>query len=389
MRRLATRLATRAGTVLVALLLAGAACAPGDDGLPVEGGRWQEIPPAPIEPRLNHSATWTGQAVIVWGGGDGDGVANDGAAWDPAAQTWQHVPGAPIEARWGHDAFGAGGRLLVWGGTAGPDHLAECYTDGALYDPGRGDWQAVPPAPGPDRCGAGATWTGEELLVFGGHSGVGPPGEGDRLDDGARYRPATGGWSELPPWPLGPRADPATAWTGDEWIVLGGHGHGSGGSFEYRADGAAFDPQTDRWRPIADPPLSPRADLQAVWADGELVVFGGRQAGAGDEAALDAAAYDPSTDTWRAVTPLPSEPQASLAAVWDGTAVLVLGDAGEGAPAFVAYDPAGDRWRSLPDPPGAHRRNHAAAWTGTVLVLWGGQTPDDPSPPGAVWQPEG
>jgi hypothetical protein len=98
----------------------------------VEPGAWEELPEAPIASRLNASVTWANGHVVVWGGGDAGTVAADGAAWNAASEEWEPIPEAPISARWGHEGFSVGPGVLVWGGTAGPDHLAECYTDGAI-----------------------------------------------------------------------------------------------------------------------------------------------------------------------------------------------------------------------------------------------------------------
>lgn len=226
---------------------------------PVPEGTWQALPDAPIATRFNHTATWAGEQLLVWGGQDQDSrrITADGAAWDPATGQWQHLSTAPVEPRWGHEAVWSGDELLVWGGTAGPDHLAECYTDGARYDPASDTWEPIPTAPGSSRCGATAVWTGEEMIAFGGYSGPGPPGPGDRRDDGVAYDPDTGRWRVLPAAPIPPRAGGVAAWTGERMVVYGGHSQAGQGDtgFVYRADGAAYDPETDTWRELAESPL--------------------------------------------------------------------------------------------------------------------------------------
>src|SRR5262249_61593074 len=91
-----------------------------------------------------------------------------------------------------------------------------------------------------------------------------------------------------------------------------------------------------------------------------------------------AAAYDPATDTWRRIAPLPAS-RGGATAIWDGRELLVGGGAGApegGKPAPLstigfAYDPATNRWRLLP-PMESGRFANAAAWTGKTLLLWGG-----------------
>lgn len=72
------------------------------------------------------------------------------------------------------------------------------------------------------------------------------------------------------------------------------------------------DETPSQWRPIAESPLLARSGAVAVWTGSEMVVFGGDTGppcppGARcigptvDELALDGAAYDPDTDSWRPV----------------------------------------------------------------------------------------
>lgn len=51
---------------------------------------WTDIPPtALLSPRTAHVAVWTGEEMIIWGGGDGSGnVFGDGARYNPTTKTW-------------------------------------------------------------------------------------------------------------------------------------------------------------------------------------------------------------------------------------------------------------------------------------------------------------
>src|ERR1700690_1790219 len=72
---------------------------------------------APFAGRSLHTAVWTGNEMIVWGG-DGPGVyLNDGARYDPAANHWTTVSLSGAAA--GRDSFTAvwtGSAMIVWGG---------------------------------------------------------------------------------------------------------------------------------------------------------------------------------------------------------------------------------------------------------------------------------
>lgn len=94
---------------------------------------WTRTPPGPLAGRAGHTATWTGESMIVWGGrGLDDGAPrglSDGASFDPAGERWGALPEAPLRGRSSHTAVWTGDRLIVWGGGAEQERFA----DGAAY----------------------------------------------------------------------------------------------------------------------------------------------------------------------------------------------------------------------------------------------------------------
>jgi hypothetical protein len=116
--------------------------------------------------RTGHSAIWTGQKMLVWGGQGGGGFLADGAAYDPLADTWSPITAtnAPT-ARSAHVAVWTGQEMLVFGGESAAGTLA----DGAAYDPVAGKWRALSGTGGPQtRSSATAAWTVGAMLIFGG-----------------------------------------------------------------------------------------------------------------------------------------------------------------------------------------------------------------------------
>lgn len=202
--------------------------------------------------------------------------------------------------------------------------------------------------------------------------------------------------------PLALRADVALAWTGAEVVVWGGDieaaNMGLSGPDRTFAEGAAFNPATRAWRPMAAGPLPAGTGTPvATLADAGVVV-------ARDTAT---AIWDPGTDTWRAVDDAPSpvtdlvadrgqvlslsanavldveagtwralpEPPIRLerpTTAWTGGELIVIG--GPNTPftsaAAMALDPNENRWRTLPAPPGAlHAEALSAAWDGQRVVV--------------------
>lgn len=349
-------------------------------------GTWGTVPDAPFAPRSLHSATWTGAQMLVWGGlPEVDGptlVTDDGAGWDPARREWRSIPAAPITARWSHDAFWTGRDLLVWGGTEGPDDQADCFSDGARYDPGAGTWRTVAAAPGGTWCAPSTVWTGGEMIVFGGFS-ANPPPPGSIRDDAVAYDPVTDTWRTLPAAPLAARVGAVTVWTGTDVVVAGG----SDADFTPLGDAAAYTPATDAWRTIPDLPEAVGDAEAGVWTGDEVIVLGRPGGAAHDEPRFQhAAAYDPTADRWRSLADPPMALQsASLVRADDRLLALGPdGDVADGPPALLTYRPATDTWTRQPDPPGGGPRSTVTpVWTGSELLVWGAA----PSPTGVSWRP--
>jgi hypothetical protein len=134
---------------------------------------------------------------------------------------------------------------------------------------------------------------------------------------------ATGRWSSFPRGPLSPRIDEAEVWTGSELIVWGGVRSNANQTSGVLADGAAYDPDNEQWRPIAAGPLSPRQGAAAVWTGTEMIAVGGQ--GNGNQVFDDAAAYDPATNSWRSIASFPLEARTGATAIWTGKQLVVIG----------------------------------------------------------------
>lgn len=181
------------------------------------------------------------------------------------------------------------------------------------------------------------------------------------------------GWEAFDAGPLATRAEPRAVWTGTEMIVVGGLAVEQYAAF---ADGAAYDPETGRWRRIASRP-DPGRIMVAAWTGSELFALG-RHDGIALEDMRSAHLYDPRADRWRAASAPPRGFDAPEGAWWTGTEVLVW-QLGRG----MLYDPAGDRWRDVPpiDVPGATAPGRAVWLEGAgVLAVQAATTPDGGGP---------
>lgn len=223
--------------------------------------------------------------------------------------------------------------------------------------PGRPDivegWEDVGagPVPAGFQLAGPPVWTGDEFLWWG---TIG----GDRWV-GAAFDPETTQWRRLAAPDLNARRGASIVWTGSEMVLWGGADAGLGFDLsgdEYQSAAAAYDPEIDRWRAIADAPMPPRQDAAAVWTGSRVIVvggdrfedldcLGGLRCRAGLQNRLDGAAYDPVADAWTAIQPSP-EP-VSAEATWTGQEVLAFSPRGDAV--GYAYDPELDRWSALSD----------------------------------------
>jgi len=160
-------------------------------------------------------------------------------------------------------------------------------------------WSTLPPAPITARADPASAWTGRQLLIWGGNFGP----QGDQLaGDGAAYDPTTKRWTKLPAAPISARSQMASAWTGSELFVWGGNAADG-----IAGDGALYNPITMKWRKLPTSPLSGRVNAQAVWVDGEVIVISGDPPAlsSSQQVRTDLAAFDPSTNKWTTLAPMP------------------------------------------------------------------------------------
>ncbi len=299
--------------------------------------RWRTLAPAPIEPRHRAASTWTGEELLIWGGGG------------------PHVT-SPITS----DAVG------LQGGEGFYVPIAESWaTDGAAYDPAADTWRVLPPSPLRPGVGWGLedVWTGDEWLVF-----------SHGIEQGVAYDPVDDSWRVLTPAPVPPGYlgwVPVVVWAGDRVLFVGGADHGQ----DVPMLTMAYDPRADTWTELPAAPITGRQSHAAAWTGEELVVWGGTDWGSVGESDAGAA-YDPASDSWRLLASydsealvLPPAAEVRTPAVWTGTEMVV-----PSRPTLV-FDPAADRWREIDQPVGGSGQYGRVQLLGDRLLLWADSTP--------------
>lgn len=187
------------------------------------------------------------------------------------------------------------------------------------------------------------------LAVIGGVAAVQLAGDGERRQEPAPAPTPTGlgAWQELPPMPLSPRSDVLAAYVDGQVVVVGGSdARTRGGPFTlpHLRDGAAYDPETQEWRPIA---TAPKVFLRQAYP--HVVV--GDQVVVPIQAGPQWLIYDVSDDAWRTVPAPEGGTQQPTMAV-DGDRVFVLGQhvnpADDPALPIRVLDLGADAWSTLP-----------------------------------------
>jgi N-acetylneuraminic acid mutarotase len=360
----------------------GALTAATSVGAAPSSGAWQKLPPAPVEPREALVSVWTGKQMFLFGRITKqltpDVVrVNVAELFDPATRRWRRLP-SPGPTTSFFDYSG------VW---TGKEVIVWGQGVREAFDPSSARWRQLPGS----RLlsvhqGFGfVAWTGKEMIGWGGGCC------GDAFDDGVAFDPRTSRWRALPRAPLAGSTRPIGAWTGRELILLVGDTDPDGKPWPARlARAAAYDPSSNTWRRLPRIP-EPRNGATAVWDGRELLVVGGTAPGpAGKPAPLATTgfAFDPSANRWRRLPPMESG-RVEAASAWTGRKLLLWGGSaaspGSAKPAIpphgLVYDPRANRWEPLPPAPLLGRLDPAAVWTGRQLLLWGGSIPK--SPPGS------
>jgi len=335
---------------------------------------WTRLPRAPIAPRSEYAAVWTGKKMIVWGGYSGNtALYGDGAAYDPATRTWTKLAASPLAGRALPVAVWTGKDMLIFGGSS----TSAAYSDGAAYDPATNTWRKLAPIPrslGGNLTGTGsyAVWTGKVMVAWGFFE---PSGR--RALTAATYNPATNSWTTGTAAPAQAPTFGDAFWTGQQMIVWGssfaaGDAPGLPGATFGHLEGFAYDPATRRWATLPASPLgrAGRNLTLAVWT-GRYLVVGGGDSQTGRQ--KDAAAYDPVTNSWMRLpdAPVGFEGNGTAPDIWTGASVITIEDAAPGGRP-LSLDLTTRSWSLAPEAPVPGRQEAHEIWTGSKVLVWGG-----------------
>lgn len=258
----------------------------------------------------------------------------------------------------------AGGKLYVFAG------LAPGWKPKALafeYDPANNTWTKKKPMALASHHVALAS-LGDKIYAFGGFkypdSG---PAAWQPIDNAWEYDPAADEWKALAPMPS-KRGAAAAAVVNGKIYVIGGAGVMSGSTevvihparrHMVMGNVEEYDPTTNSWRARTALP-TPRNHHVVAAVAGKIYVIGGRIGAAFITSGSNTdvvEAYDPATDTWsRPLDRMPSPRSAVGWGVWNNR-IYVAGGEGQNRSSLAAYraveayDPALNQWKIMPSMP--------------------------------------
>ncbi|WP_437870443.1 Kelch repeat-containing protein [Sorangium sp. So ce363] len=193
---------------------------------------------------------------------------------------------------------------------------------------------------------------------------------GEDVSAGARS-----GWRELAPIAGGPRQEHCVvALNGKVYVIAG-----VGGDFLNTGRIEVYDPRDDTWSEAAPLPVAlNHPNIAAV--NGKIYLLGGMIGDFPWTAVSDVFEYDPDTDAWTALEPMPEGTERGSAAVGvAGTKIYLAGGLRSLSPlfqdtvlAFSSYDVVTGAWEALPDLP--EPRDHVGgAVVGSTFYVLGGR----------------
>jgi len=275
--------------------------------------------------RDSHTAVWTGNEMIVWGGKYVSAFFNTGGRYNPATDSWTATSIFPTN-RWYHTAVWTGIEMIIWGGCV-TNYCQIPTNTGSRYNPVTNSWNSTTLTNAPYiRTNHTAVWTGTEMIVWGGVYNY-----ESLLNTGGRYNPGTNSWTATTTSNAPEKRSGHTAvWTGTRMIVWGGY---------YTNTGGLYDPSTNSWTSTTTTNApSIREYYTAVWTGIEMIIWGGYHYAGPGHNYNTGGIYDPSTDSWieTSTTDSPSA-RSSHTAIWTGIDMIVWG----GVDVFSYFDTAG------------------------------------------------
>jgi hypothetical protein len=221
---------------------------------------------------------WTGDKAIVWGGVDSKTNDPLGAILtiSESGATWKRMN---VSSEWApqrigaHSAIWTGEKMVIWGGYAGTSDASRSITNtGGIYSLRDDSWEPTVQTGAPSaRASHQAVWTGSKMIIL---SGGGVSSSIDLRSTGGSYDIEKGTWVNYTNELLVERTGHKAIWNGEEILLVGGK---STRLRTYFGEVFAFNPATQRWRILGSSVTpSARSNPSIIWTGSSAIVWGGQ-----------------------------------------------------------------------------------------------------------------
>ncbi len=310
------------------------------------GNLWKSL--APFPGPIREAAIVAAQNKIYMFAGQGTGYVPLGLVfeYDPATNAWKEKKRMPLPSH--HNAIVEyNGKIYLFGGFKLPDTGQfgwQPIDNSWEYNPESDTWKALKPMPSQRGASSAAVVNGK-AYVMGGmavHPGTpnGPVNIG--TDDTPRrsvttveeYDFASDQWRERTPMPT-PRHHFVVAAINGKIFALGGRQGLARPSVGYSSAVEEYDPANDLWLASRTPMQVARQDMSFGVYEGRLYVIGGgfRNAFSSFENVRAMEVYEPASNQWFMLPPVPPGRDPTSAAVIGDTLYLLSNDGIERHPA--------------------------------------------------------
>ena len=312
---------------------------------------WKKAAPFPEPDEELYGVAVGGKLYVIGGWGEGK-ARGANYEYDPATDKWTKKKSMPRPAH--HAALAAyNGKIYVCGGFVPPEQT-QIPTGGAWqpiddmweYDPAADSWKTLAPLPG-NRGAAVAVEAGGKIYVIGGATTV----EGSKdpfftffgpcrvLHTNDVYDPATNKWESRKPMAVPRNHAFAGAVNGKIYVIGGRTGHG----FILSATNTDV---VEEYNPVADMWSAPKERMPTARSGGGYGTDGRRIYVAGGEVTTNQLvgafrgieAYEPATNSWTTMPPMPM-PRHGVAGAVIGNRFHLVSGMITSAGAMAMFDP--------------------------------------------------
>ncbi len=312
---------------------------------------WRKAAPFPYPDEELYGTAVNGKMYVIGGWDDGK-AAGINYEYDPATDKWTQKKGMPRAAH--HAAIAAAnGKLYVIGGFVPPNDT-QIPTGGAWepinetweYDPATDSWKSLAPLP-TKRGAAVAVEVGGKIYVIGGATTVANSkdpyftffGPSLVLTTNEVFDPATNKWESRKPMSVARNHAYAAAVDGKIYVIGGRTGHAFILSATNTDVVEEYSPLSDSWSAPKERMPVPRSG--GAWGtDGRRIYVAGGEVTTkelvGAFRAVDA--YEPATNSWISLPPMPM-PRHGIAGAVIGNEFHLVSGMIQSAGALVFQDP--------------------------------------------------